>query len=371
MDDKDSIKKNKTPKDRIRPVKNVKRIIILIAIILVIIPTILCIFLFNKIGVLQKQIDMLMIKKYGTIYVGMNHDKSHVAEAASSKEGNSNTFDNEKETKKSNDKNIDNNKGQVGDKDGNPTSDFKVDQAKTSQSKKEEETHINSNGQKDKDSKNEESKENIKKVYLTFDDGPSKNTPKILDILKEYNVKATFFVIGKTDDFSKEMYQRIVEEGHTLGMHSFTHKYDEIYHSLDNFKEDFFKLRNFLYETTNYLPTVYRFPGGSGNKVSDLDMSVFIKFLNDQSITYYDWNVINGDATGEKLSPEEAYQNVIEGVETFNNSYVLMHDAHTKDSTVESLSRIIEALLEKEVDILPLTDDVKPVQQVRFDEINQ
>ncbi len=210
---------------------------------------------------------------------------------------------------------------------------------------------------------------NKKKVYLTFDDGPSKNTPLILDILKEYDVKATFFVIGKTDDYSKDIYRRIVNEGHTIGIHSYTHIYDEIYDSLDNFKEDLFNLSDLIYETTNYRPNIYRFPGGSGNTVSKLDISTFIKYLDEVNITYFDWNVVNGDATNNKVTSKEAYNNTMEGIKGFNNSTVLMHDAHDKDTTVESLAKIVEDLLEKDYLILPLSQDIKPVQQVKSSDV--
>lgn len=89
-----------------------------------------------------------------------------------------------------------------------------------------------------------------RKVYLTFDDGPSSNTARILDILAEYDVKATFFVVGKEEEKYQELYKRIVDEGHTLGMHSYSHKYDEIYQSVDSFAQDMSKLQEFLYETT-------------------------------------------------------------------------------------------------------------------------
>ena len=120
-----------------------------------------------------------------------------------------------------------------------------------------------------------------RKVYLTFDDGPSDNTAAILDTLSAYNVKATFFVVGKTDDQSKAMYQRIVNEGHTLGMHSYSHKYSVIYDSLDAFETDFNQIQSYLYEVTGRECKLYRFPGGSSNQVSNTDMTEFIECLNE------------------------------------------------------------------------------------------
>ena len=105
------------------------------------------------------------------------------------------------------------------------------------------------------------------KVYLTFDDGPSSNTSQILDILKKYNYKATFFVIGKEDEESRELYKRIVEEGHTLAMHSYSHKYNALYDSVDSFDEDFSRIQNYLFEVTGQECLFYRFPGGSSNQI--------------------------------------------------------------------------------------------------------
>lgn len=120
--------------------------------------------------------------------------------------------------------------------------------------------------------KTDPAKGSERQVYLTFDDGPSSNTDQILDILKEYDVKATFFVVGKTDERSVKAYQRIVDEGHTLAMHSYSHKYDEIYESKEAFAKDLNSLQEYLYETTGVWPRIYRFPGGSSNTVSKVDM---------------------------------------------------------------------------------------------------
>ena len=164
------------------------------------------------------------------------------------------------------------------------------------------------------------------KVYLTFDDGPSDNTDRILDILDDYNVKATFFVNGRTDDHSKKMYKRIVKEGHTLGMHSYSHKYSEVYASLASFKKDFEKIQNLLYDVTGVVSTYYRFPGGSSNRVSNSDMSEFIKYLNQQDITYFDWNVMCGDATTSGYTKDDLVENVMKDVVKYKTSVVLMHE---------------------------------------------
>lgn len=202
------------------------------------------------------------------------------------------------------------------------------------------------------------------KVYLTFDDGPSSNTEEILDILKQYDVKATFFVIGKDDEESKELYKRIVDEGHTLGMHSYSHKYSVLYNSVDSFEQDFSQIQNYLYEVTGQECLYYRFPGGSSNHVSNTSMTEFIKYLNEQGITYYDWNVSSGDATSQVYTPEELVNNVITDVEKYKTSIVLMHDAETKASTVEALGTMIEALQSMGAEILPIDESTTVVQHI-------
>ena len=186
-----------------------------------------------------------------------------------------------------------------------------------------------------------------KKVYLTFDDGPSSNTDQILDILKDYDVKATFFVVGKTDERSVKAYQRIVEEGHTLAMHSYSHRYDEIYESKEAFARDLNSLQEYLYETTGVWPRIYRFPGGSSNTVSKVDMQELIEYLTDIGITYFDWNVASGDAVSRTLPAETIVNNCLSGIEKQKESVILMHDASNKGTTIEALPQIIEAIQEQ------------------------
>lgn len=207
------------------------------------------------------------------------------------------------------------------------------------------------------------------KVYLTFDDGPSENTSEILDILAEYKVKATFFVIGKDDDESKALYQRIVKEGHTLGMHSYSHKYSVIYDSLDAFENDFSEIQNFLYDVTGVDCQYYRFPGGSSNQVSNLDMSEFIRCLNEQGVTYFDWNVSSGDATSQAYTADELVDNVLSDVVKYKTSVVLLHDSNTKKITVEALGPMIEALQKLGAEILPIDENTTVIQHIKADSV--
>ncbi len=205
----------------------------------------------------------------------------------------------------------------------------------------------------------------IRRVYLTFDDGPSANTDQILDILNEYGVKATFFVCG--NERYMEEYQRIAKEGHTLGMHSYSHKFREIYESPEAFIEDMDKLHDYLYEVTGVDSKIVRFPGGSSNTICEKDvMQELTAYLTQKDIPYYDWNISSGDATSGYISAERIANNVLDHVWKYDSSIVLMHDASGKGTTVEALPIIIEKILESENTVLlPITEDTTPIQHVK------
>lgn len=203
----------------------------------------------------------------------------------------------------------------------------------------------------------------VRKVYLTFDDGPSVYTNEILDILAEYDVKATFFVLGKTDEASVSAYRRIVEEGHTLGMHSYSHKYAELYGSVEQFSEDFWKIHDYLYDITGVSCKYYRFPGGSSNTIAGDKIDEFTAFLEEQGVSYYDWNISSGDASGGRLSAATITDNVMRNMPDMNTAIVLMHDSGDKRSTVEALPGIIEQLLALEnTEIHPISQDTVKIQ---------
>ncbi len=195
-----------------------------------------------------------------------------------------------------------------------------------------------------------------RKVYLTFDDGPSANTGKILDILAHYKVKGNFFVVGTEDPELRKMYKRIVDEGHVLCMHSYTHRYNEIYASVDAFTEDLDKLSSLLKEETGKTPSIYRFPGGSSNSVSRLPMTEFIKVLDERGITYYDWNVVAGDATNPMLPKDKIIENSLCNLNEYEEAMILFHDLSNKTSTVEALPEIIEAIQKSGIEIAPIDD---------------
>ena len=208
----------------------------------------------------------------------------------------------------------------------------------------------------------------VKRAYLTFDDGPSPNTDRILDILDEYNVKGNFFVIGRFAEGYKEQYNRILREGHVLGMHSYSHIYTEVYESTDSFTADLNHVQYVIYSITGYTPSIYRFPGGSSNDISAIDMNEFIDILDKRGIVYYDWNVNSGDAETATLPRDQIIDNVFNGINGLENAQernevmILFHDLKEKTTTVEALPTIIEGLQAQGYVIAPIDDYTKLIQ---------
>lgn len=203
---------------------------------------------------------------------------------------------------------------------------------------------------------------NKKKVYLTFDDGPSAQTDTILNILKKNQVNATFFVVGKTDEHSLKMYQEIVKQGNSIGIHSYTHNYSQIYKNMKEFKKDVSQMSDLIYKATGVRTKYYRFPGGSSNTVSKTPKKQLIQYLNKEGYTYYDWNALSQDALRQVLSVNQLKKNVLDGIHANDNSMVLMHDLETRPNMVKALPGIIKTLKKEGYTMLPITDETKPVQ---------
>lgn len=206
------------------------------------------------------------------------------------------------------------------------------------------------------------------KVYLTFDSIPGENTDKILDVLKQYHVKATFFVTGDKSDGAKAVYKRIVKEGHTLGMHSFCNQYSTIYASTEAFEKDYNKLSAYLKKVTGKDSLYYRFPGGSSNQISNVNMAEFVHVLNEKNISYFDWNVSAGDTSGD-YTVDDIVNNVTDGIENYKTSVVLLHDGEDKATTVEALGPMIEALQKMDASILPIDENTKVIQYIKADSV--
>lgn len=224
-----------------------------------------------------------------------------------------------------------------------------------------ETTYTGTGNENANSSRDAETVDGIKRVYLTFDDGPSSNTDEILDLLKKYNVKATFFVVGNTSDHGKDMMKRIVSEGHTLGVHSFSHKYGSIYDSKEAFFEDYNEMADFIKNVTGTEPTICRLPGGSSNTVSKIDMADLVRDLNGNGITCFDWNISGGDATGQGMSAEAIADNVLSGVDRFQTAVVLLHDGADKRETVKAVDKILSELTGRNDIIFEAITDETPV----------
>ena len=196
-----------------------------------------------------------------------------------------------------------------------------------------------------------------KVIYLTFDDGPGIRTPELLAILEKYNVKATFFVVGTA---YLEFLDDIANAGHSIGIHTNSHRYDEIYVSTEGFWQDFNAMDAKIFQHTGIHTKLYRFPGGSSNSVSKkLCPGIMTKLTREvlaKGYYYFDWNVDSNDAGGAKTA-EEVFNNVISAVQNKSSSVVLMHD--TKSYTVDAIERIIRWGLQNGYVFLPL-DETSP-----------
>lgn len=182
-------------------------------------------------------------------------------------------------------------------------------------------------------------------IYLTFDDGPSyTTTPKVLEILKEENIKATFFVIGTSPSFN-EYVKREYNEGHTIALHSNTHNYSTVYSSPSAYWADLTQIQNKVNNIIGIKPTIIRFPGGSSNTVSrryyNGIMTILTKEVTNNGYHYFDWNVLSGDA-GDVSSSAEVYNNVTSALSHNRANVVLMHDFENNNYTLGALRDIIK-----------------------------
>ena len=203
-----------------------------------------------------------------------------------------------------------------------------------------------------------------KRAYLTFDDGPSHSTGEILDILDENNVKATFFVVGKDESYY-DTYRDIVRRGHTLGLHSYTHDYDKIYAGINDFAEDVEELRNLLYDVTGVKCVYYRFPGGSSNTVSRVDMDTLISYIDSRGLIYFDWNALNNDAVSGSYTPAQLVDNIMSDVTGEDGVVILMHDLDARHTTVESLQMLIDRLRAEGYELLSIDENTPLVRHRR------
>lgn len=192
-----------------------------------------------------------------------------------------------------------------------------------------------------------------KYVFLTFDDGPSPNTEKILDILKEKDVKGTFFVLGDSlqkSDSAKEYLKRALKEGHAIGNHSYTHNFKKLYPNnklnIDVFMKEFNQTNNLIRSVVgeDFNTRVLRMPGGYNSRIfyKDPSLTEFNNILNENNIVNIDWNALNGDAEGRKYTSQEMLNYAIKSSEEQNQIIILMHDTYGKEKTVQMLPALID-----------------------------
>lgn len=182
-----------------------------------------------------------------------------------------------------------------------------------------------------------------KVVYLTFDDGPSSNTAKILKVLDQYNAKATFFVTGNGQKYNY-LIKEAHNKGHTIGLHTYTHSYSKVYASVNAYFSDLDKIGQMVKQQIGFVPKYIRFPGGASNTVSRKYckgiMSNLTKEVQNRGYQYYDWNASTGDASGNNIAVKSL---VKQGTASkANNIMILAHDTQAKSTTVEALPQIIE-----------------------------
>ena len=202
-------------------------------------------------------------------------------------------------------------------------------------------------------------------ICLTFDDGPSDEvTNKILDILSIYGIKATFFICDYGESGAKKV-KRIVDEGHTIAMHTLSHNYGKIYSSVEGFMDEIHEQQNKIFQDTGVKPTSLRFSGGSSNTISegygDGIMTALVEKVHQEGLEYYDWNADSGDARANGVDPDTLYDNFVNEIEHDRTNIVLMHDTDAKYTTAEALPRMIEYGLSNGYEFTRITDDTVPV----------
>lgn len=200
-------------------------------------------------------------------------------------------------------------------------------------------------------------------AYLTFDDGPSSITNSVLDILKKYNVKATFFVIN-SGSYNKTTLQREVNEGHTIGLHAYDHNYAIAYKDDNSYLDGIDKLRAKVKADTGFDSHYIRFPGGSSNTISKRYskgiMSRITKTAKQRGYKYYDWNVDDDDA-GRARTADDCYNNVVKELSPNRSNIVLMHDFGTNKKILDALPRIIEYCQKNGYTMLPIDDNTPEI----------
>lgn len=191
----------------------------------------------------------------------------------------------------------------------------------------------------------------VKTAYLTFDDGPNKSvTPKILDVLRRYNVKATFFAVGNLIEQNPDVARRLYDEGHLIANHSYSHKYNELYADSNSFMNEIEHSNDIIKNIVcreNY-PKILRFPGGSYEVGSHAEAKKEIKSkLSEYGYRYCDWNSLTGDAESKSPSADYLVNRLKDSSKGKEDLVILMHDSVSKTATAQTLPQILDYLIEQ------------------------
>lgn len=184
-------------------------------------------------------------------------------------------------------------------------------------------------------------------MYLTFDDGPSKNTQAVLDILRKYDIKATFFVTGENPEYA-DVLKVLHEEGHSIGIHTYSHDYETIYASEEAFFEDMERVKEMIKEKSGIESYIVRFAGGSSNTISrnykNGIMRSLTKALEEKGYAYFDWNAHNGDGD-PSISADALFTQAMNEIKGKDEVIMLMHDGSANKNTVESLEEVLAEMI--------------------------
>ena len=190
---------------------------------------------------------------------------------------------------------------------------------------------------------------NPKKIaYLTFDDGPSKNTQRIIDVLSKNNVKGTFFFLGTNMEENPSIVKDVFEQGHSIGLHSYSHNYNQLYRKENGLIEDFNKAQLIYESITKEKTNIIRMPYGSKPTLK----KEHIAQLEDNNYKFWDWNVDSNDSNSKGKNAEGIINTIEKSISLdMNNLVILMHE---KEQTIQSLDTIIKMLKEAGYSIKPI-----------------
>ncbi len=197
--------------------------------------------------------------------------------------------------------------------------------------------------------------------YLTFDDGPGALTPDLLALLSELDVQATFFVTGEYSRQHPNLLRDIADDGHSIGVHTYSHEYDIIYSSVEAYLSDFDQLYRLILDSTGSPPEIFRFPGGSVNAYNQTIYTPLIAEMSRRGFVYFDWNVSAQDAVVGNMSSDTLANNVLQGVSNQSRLVVLMHDHADNTALLSALPTIVQELREQGFRFDTLDNTVEPI----------